>query len=103
MTSLGKRLIVAAKEARSIARGEADPSSYRVHVPATVDVAGIRAGLRMTQTRFAEVFGFSAGTIRDWEQGRRQPDTAARAYLKVIEREPEIVRKALADQQTPTS
>ena len=39
MTSFGKRLIDAAKEARAIARGEADPKTYRVHVPAYIDVS----------------------------------------------------------------
>ena len=95
MTSLGKRLIRSAAEARSIARGEADPAIYRVHVPDTPDVAAIRAGLRMTQAEFASAFGFPAGTVRDWEQGRRQPDTAARAYLTVIAKHPDTVRDAL--------
>lgn len=42
MSKLGKRLITAAKEARAIARGEADPKTYRIHVPAEIDVT-IRA------------------------------------------------------------
>jgi putative transcriptional regulator len=36
------------------------------------------------------------GTLRDWEQGRKEPDAAAKAYLHVIASEPELVRKALA-------
>ena len=44
MTTLGKRLITAAEEARTIVRGEADPSTYRVHIPADVDVKVIRQG-----------------------------------------------------------
>lgn len=95
MSTLGKRLIQAATEARSIARGEADPRTYRVHVPPDVNVAKIRAGLRMTQAEFAATFGFPAGTLRDWEQGRRQPDTAARAYLLVIANDPKAVQRAL--------
>src|ERR1039458_5281772 len=38
MSKLGKRLLKAAKSARAIARGEADPTTYKVHVPADVDV-----------------------------------------------------------------
>jgi putative transcriptional regulator len=45
MTSLGKRLIDAAKEARAIARGEADPNTYRVHVPADIDAKRVRRTL----------------------------------------------------------
>ena len=95
MTTLGKRLIKAAEEARTIARGEADPSTYKVHVPAEIDVKAIRQGLKMTQAEFSARYGFPLGTIRDWEQGRGRPDTSARAYLLVISREPQAVERAL--------
>lgn len=41
-------------------------------------------------------FGFSLDALRNWEQGRRQPDLSARAFLTVIEREPDAVRRALS-------
>ena len=50
--TLGKRLIKAAEEARSIARGEADPSTYKVHVPSDANVKAIRQGLKLTQAEF---------------------------------------------------
>jgi putative transcriptional regulator len=50
----------------------------------------------MTQAQFAATFGFGLGAVQNWEQGRRRPEGAARAFLKVIEREPEAVRRALA-------
>ena len=56
----------------------------------------IRFKLGMSQATFAEAFGIPLGTLRDWEQHRREPDQAARAYLDVIAREPEAVRRALA-------
>jgi putative transcriptional regulator len=80
----------------AIARGEADPTTYRVHAPAEVDVKAIRRKLGMTQARFAASFGFGLAAVQNWEQGRRRPEGAARAFLKVIEREPEAVRRALA-------
>jgi len=43
------------------------------------------------------------GTLRDWERGRVEPDQAARAYLTVIAREPEAVRKALSSSPRPQS
>jgi len=95
MSTLGKRLITAAKEARTIARGEADRGSFNIHIPAEVDVKGIRSRLKLSQTRFAEKFGFSAARIRDWEQGRSKPDGAVRAYLLVIANEPRAVERAL--------
>jgi putative transcriptional regulator len=52
MATLGKRLLQAAEEACVIARGEADPSTYKVHVPAEIDVKAIRQGLTMMQAEF---------------------------------------------------
>ena len=56
----------------------------------------IRRALRMTQEEFAEAFRIPIGTLRDWEQGRTEPDQASRAYLWVIAVDPEYVRRALA-------
>ncbi len=95
MSKFGKRLIKAAKEARAIARGQAAPDTYRVHVPADVDVRGIRTRLGLSQAAFARRFGIPQGTIRDWEQGRRKPEGPARVLLIVIKEEPEAVSRAL--------
>ena len=56
----------------------------------------IRWNLKMSQAEFASAFRIPIGTLRDWEQHRRDPDQAARAYLEVIARESEAVRRALA-------
>ena len=55
----------------------------------------IRRALAMSQEEFAAHFHIPIGTLRDWEQGRKVPDAAAKAYLRVIAREPDMVRKAL--------
>jgi putative transcriptional regulator len=95
MSKLGKKLIAAANEGIAIARGEADPASYRLHVPREIDVRAMRRRLGLTQEQFALSYGFTLPRVRDWEQGRSAPDGAVRAYLKVIEREPEAVERAL--------
>jgi putative transcriptional regulator len=95
VTKLGKRLIEAAKQAHAIARGEADPSTYRIHVPYEVNVKALRRKLGLSQDQFALDYGFTPARVRDWEQGRSKPDGAVRAYLRVIEREPEAVARAL--------
>ncbi len=95
MSKLGSRLIRAAREGRAIARGEAHPATYRLHVPVDVDVRKIRKSLKLSQTQFAARFGLPASTIRDWEQHRRKPEGAARVLLQVIKREPEAVSRAL--------
>ena len=56
----------------------------------------VRRALQMTQEEFAEAYRIPIGTLRDWEQGRTEPDQANRAYLKVIAVDPEFVRRALA-------
>jgi putative transcriptional regulator len=96
MSKLGDRLIQAAKEARAIARGEADPSTYRVFVPADVNVRKIRGKLKLSQNEFAERFGLPVATVRDWEQDRKKPDTAARVLLLTISRTPDAVTEALS-------
>jgi putative transcriptional regulator len=60
-----------------------------------VDVAALRKRLGLSQQRFAVTFGFSAKTVRNWEQGLRHPEGPARILLQVIEREPEAVLRAL--------
>ena len=96
MSKLGKKLIAAAKEGVAIARGEMVPASYRLHVPAKINVRAMRRKLGMTQEEFAIRYGLTLARVRDWEQGRSAPDGAARAYLRVIEKEPEAVDRALA-------
>ena len=95
MSKLGKKLIAAAREGVAIARGKADPATYRVHVPAGIDVKAMRRKMGMTQESFALRYGLTLSRLRDWEQGRSAPDGAVRAYLKVIEKEPEAVERAL--------
>ena len=55
----------------------------------------IRQKLQMTQEQFATHFQLPLGTLRDWEQGVRQPDSAARSYLRVIAKNPQAVMEAL--------
>jgi putative transcriptional regulator len=55
----------------------------------------LRRALSLTQEEFAEKYHIPLGTLRDWEQGRCEPDQPARAYLTLIARDPEGVRKAL--------
>jgi putative transcriptional regulator len=62
----------------------------------TPQVRIIRRALGLSQDEFAARYQIPIGTLRDWEQGRATPDQAARAYLKVIARDPGAVRKALA-------
>jgi putative transcriptional regulator len=64
-----------------------------VRVP---QVRMIRRALKLSQEDFSARFQIPLGTLRDWEQGRKEPDAAARAYLRVIGRNPAAVAEALA-------
>jgi putative transcriptional regulator len=55
----------------------------------------LRRALGLTQEEFAGRYHIPIGTLRDWEQGRSEPDQPARAYLAVIAHDPEGVRRAL--------
>lgn len=99
MVDVAKSILRGARDALAYARGDKSRGKATVYrVPARVDVRNLRKRLGLTQAEFAARFGFSIGTVRDWEQGRRRPDGAARVLLTVIEREPNAVTRALAAQ-----
>jgi putative transcriptional regulator len=58
-------------------------------------VKTLRRALGFTQEEFATRYQIPIGTLRDWEQGRTEPDQTARAYLKIIARDPERVHRIL--------
>jgi putative transcriptional regulator len=61
----------------------------------------LRRAIGLTQEEFAARYHIPLGTLRDWEQGRTEPDQPARAYLTVIARDPEGVLRALQGAPTP--
>jgi putative transcriptional regulator len=58
-------------------------------------VRAVRERLKLTQGEFAKRFGLSERTIQEWEQGRAEPEGPARILLRVIDREPRAVERAL--------
>jgi putative transcriptional regulator len=91
---------MAAKERRAAALADPDNKPMTddewAAAPRVPQVGIIRRALNLSQEDFAGAFQIPIGTLRDWEQGRKEPDAAARAYLRVLARAPETVRKALA-------
>ncbi|MEX2261816.1 MAG: helix-turn-helix domain-containing protein [Bryobacteraceae bacterium] len=76
-------------------RGEIALPMRIVHIPDPIDVRAIREKTGLSQGDFAKRYGFSPRTLQEWEQGRSQPDSAVRAYLTVIDRNPQAVAEAL--------
>ncbi len=95
-TEFGRELIASMQEALVIVRDEAEPA--RIHLPPDwIDVRAIREKLGLSRAAFGERFGLAVTAVRDWEQGRRRPDPAARVLLMVIGRSPDVVAEVVAN------
>ena len=94
---LGKRLIAAMKEVVDHVEGKVALSMRYVDVPDDVDVKAIRSKLGLSQAEFSRRYAVSPRSLQEWEQGRRRPEGAVRAYLTVIDRNPEAVEDALTN------
>lgn len=102
--SNGRKIIDGLRDAVDYANGVDTGAKVRVvQVRNTIDVRSIREKLGLTQEEFALRFGFSLGTLRHWEQGQRYPDGAARVLLTVINRAPDAVESALAEEARAAS
>jgi putative transcriptional regulator len=95
--NVADELVAAMREAAEIAEGNVKPAAvHQFPLALDVDVRAVRAGTGLSRTEFARRFALDPRALQDWEQGRRRPDRAARAYLTVIARHPEAVVEALA-------
>jgi putative transcriptional regulator len=92
-TALGAGLIEGMKMVVAHDRGTVELEQVW---PKPIDVKAIRKRVKMSQSEFSRTYGISKRALQEWEQGGRQPDSAARAYLTVIAKEPAVVRRALA-------
>lgn len=85
-------LMAGMEDALAFERGKR--RGYVVH--GAPDIKAIRAKTKLAQPKFAEAFHLDVAALRDWEQGRRQPERAAQVMLASIDREPETVRRMSA-------
>ena len=95
-TRFGEDLIEGLKLVRAHQRGKIELEQVW---PKPIDVKAIRKQVRMSQAEFSRAYGISKRALQEWEQGGRQPDSAARAYLTVIAKAPVVVRRALGSEQ----
>jgi putative transcriptional regulator len=84
MSKIGKDLIDAIEEAKE---------KGLVTLQASPDVAALRKRLKLSQQKFAEIYHISPETIKKWEQHKRDPDSISRAYLKCIEKNPQMMEQ----------
>ena len=97
MSKLFEEMAQGTAEARAYMEGER--KGYKVTLPESIDVRGLRKRLHFSQGHFANAFGLSVDAVRHWESGRRSPEAAARALLTVIAHDPQLVMRALAQSQ----
>jgi putative transcriptional regulator len=89
-------LMASVAEARAFAQGQSVLGLRVHHIPA-IDIAAIRKKTGATQDGFARQIGVSTATLRNWEQGRRQPEGPARVLLSMLARDPGIVARVLSE------
>lgn len=97
MGKFADELKTSRQEALAHAEGQTGTTTWHVvMVPGDVDVESIRKGLGLSRPAFCQRFGLDVRAVQDWEQKRRRPDRAARAYLMVIAHNPAAVETALS-------
>lgn len=92
---IGKEIIEGLQEIKAWRLGRVKLRTTTVNLPRAVEVPAIRKELGLSQEQFAGLMGVSVATLRNWEQGRREPHGPARSLLLVASREPAAVLKAL--------
>jgi putative transcriptional regulator len=95
LSPLGASIVRGLAEAAAHRRGELQLRSRVIQVFEAADIRNIREQTGLSQSQFADRFGFNPRTLQEWEQGRTKPDTAIRAYLTVIAKNPLAVANAL--------
>ena len=88
-----KNFLKSIDQAREIHRGKRAPSRV-IHIK-PIEIKSIRHKWHASQSQFAHLIGVSAGTLRNWEQGRAYPDGAARVLLKIAAVRPDAIQEAL--------
>ncbi|MGH8112490.1 MAG: helix-turn-helix domain-containing protein, partial [Rhodanobacteraceae bacterium] len=89
------KLMESVTQVDEMVRGERQPSR-EFHVDA-LGIKEIRKATSLSQPAFAQIIDVQVGTLRNWEQGRREPTGPAKALLRAIRKDPKHVLKALAD------
>ena len=94
---IGKEIVEGLEEIKAWRRGERRLRTTTLELPTGAAVSTIRKELGLSQQQFARFMGVSVATLRNWEQGRREPRGPARSLLLVASKEPAAVLKAFRD------
>ncbi len=95
---LFSELVASVREGGKILRGDSEPG--RTFIVEPPNVKEIRANYNLSQNEFAALLGISVKTLRNWEQGRRAPEGAARVLLQVAAKHPEVIWDVVKSKST---
>lgn len=93
--NIGLEILDGLKEIKEWQQGKKKLKITRAQFPRAADVAKIRRNLELTQDEFADFMGVNLKTLQNWEQRRREPQGPARSLLRIAEKAPEAILKAL--------
>lgn len=85
---IGAEILAGLEEIQQFKKGHRNLRTTELSALSSPDV--IRSKLKMSQANFAAMIGVSMRTLQDWEQGRREPQGAAVALLRIAEQHPEV-------------
>jgi putative transcriptional regulator len=91
---LGEEILQGLSEIKEWQKGRLKLRTTQIKMPTSDDVAKIRKKLDLSQSAFAAFMGVSVATLRNWEQGRREPHGSARSLLLIADKSPEAFLKA---------
>jgi putative transcriptional regulator len=92
MKSAFDKIMAGINDVTAYAKGD----ETRARIVRPVNIKALRERIGRTQGEFSKDFKLPIGTLRDWEQHRREPDTGSKVYLSMIDADPEAVIKILA-------
>jgi len=94
---IGKEILEGIQEIKAWQRGEKKLKITRISMPSASDVSKIRHTLELSQESFAAFMGVSVSTLRNWEQGRREPHGSAKSLLLIAKKVPSAFLKAFQE------
>lgn len=100
-TAAGRRVVQSIRDAAAFLNGDRSVGHVVFPKPPKVDVAAVRAKTGLSQAEFARKFMVAPGTLRNWEQGIREPEGASRLLLALIDRAPEVVSRVAEELANP--
>lgn len=94
--AIGKKVIESIQEILEYEQGlKTNVRVSSVAIDDDIDVRTIREALKLSQQKFAALYGLPVATVQNWESGRRKPELSAKLLLKVIGESPDVVAKAI--------